>query len=93
MMLAGPPFEVCSGGPDSPVTHVDVLGGDLCFEVKELFPNSGWSLATYRRLDDRPTRIQFDLTWIDHHGLQRKAFGVGDLLGPGGPIEMRPLEI
>jgi hypothetical protein len=85
MQLRGPRFQAT----EHPlVKHIDVIGGDLCFEIEQIDPREGVLIARYYDVTAHPTKIQFEAKWIDHEGRRRGSVGIGDLAGPRNSLQM-----
>jgi hypothetical protein len=67
-----------------------IAGGWFYATMDQLNPGRGLQVlkATLRAVDF--TRIDFDVAWLDHEGLQRKSHGTADVRVVEGEIALRP---
>jgi hypothetical protein len=67
-----------------------ILGGWFHATVSQLNPNRGINLASFEFTAGDYTKIDFDVFWNDHTGMQRKAHAVVDLLLLDNDVPLEP---
>lgn len=67
-----------------------IMGGWFYATISQLNPNRGFTIATFEIRSGDYTKIDFDVFWNDHTGMQRKSNGVVDLLSIDHNIALKP---
>jgi Alpha/beta hydrolase family len=67
-----------------------IAGGWLYAKVAQLNPNRGFMVATFQIERGDYTKIDFDVFWNDHTGMQRKSHAVVDVASVTGDLPLKP---
>jgi hypothetical protein len=84
-----PPLTTGGGSTQVRLTY-PILGGWFLANIEQLNPGKGLRICVSALSPEHFTRFEFDISWHDHTGKQRKSHAVADLRTVTHEIELQP---